>query len=204
MDIKKVCYLVLRFVTMIYYGIFFPFKTVGRENVPDGAAVICANHSNASDPFFMAYCIPPRYHLCLMAKQELFRNKILAFIFHAIGTFPVNRGAADMNAMKNALNCLKDGKKLGIFPEGTRTAEDGSVSPKAGAVRLAEKAGAPIVPIYIPRQKKMFKRMTIIVGEPYSVKKEKGKLSKDELEQLADELMDKIARLGHTSSDKAA
>ncbi len=197
MDFKKLLYTVLRFLVRITYGLLWPFKVYGRENVPEGAAVVCANHTHFSDPFYMAFAVPARYHVCFMAKQELFHSRPVAGLLRAIGTFPVNRGEADMNAMKTALNVLKSGKKLGIFPEGTRTHVDGEVSPKAGAVRLAQKAGAPLVPMFIPREKKLFKRMKIVIGKPFSLEG-LGRLTREDLERISDELMDKIAALGHT------
>lgn len=197
MDFKKLLYNILRFIVMCTYGLLWPFKVYGRENIPDGAAVICANHTHFSDPFYMAFATPPKYHLCLMAKRELFKCKPLGALLLGIGTFPVDRGAADMNAIKEALRVLRSGKKLGIFPEGTRTHADGEVSPKAGAVRLAEKAHAPLIPMFIPREKKLFHRIKVIVGKPFSLEG-LGKLSREDRERIADELMDKIARLGHT------
>ena len=197
MDGKMVLYRVLRFIVMVAVSLVKPFKIIGREKIPDGPAIICANHSSFTDPFYMAFAVPPKYHLCLMAKRELFDFKPLGWILRGIGTFPVNReSAGDMEAMKNALKVLKSGKKLGIFPEGTRTSEDGAVSPKAGAIRIAQKTGAPIIPMYIPRKKKFFRRNPIVVGDAMDVSS-MGRLSREDMERLADELMDKIARMGN-------
>ncbi len=197
MNSEKFWYDILRFITMIGIGLVRPFKVFGRENIPEGAAIVCANHSGASDPFYMAYALPRRDHLCLMAKAELFKNKILGFLLRLIGTFPVNRDSADLEAMKNAMRCLKEGRKLGIFPEGTRSDEDGKASPKGGAVRLAQKMGVPIVPMYIPRKKKFFRINPIIIGEPIVI--EKGRrLTHEEMESIAGGLMDKIHALGRT------
>ncbi len=197
MDGKMVLYRVLRFIVMVAVSLVKPFKIIGREKIPDGPAIICANHSSFTDPFYMAFAVPPKYHLCLMAKRELFDFKPLGWILRGIGTFPVNReSAGDMEAMKNALKVLKSGKKLGIFPEGTRTSEDGAVSPKAGAIRIAQKTGAPIIPMYIPRKKKFFRRNPIVVGDAMDVSS-MGRLSREDVEKLADELMDKIAQMGN-------
>lgn len=197
MDGKMVLYRVLRFIVMVAVSLVKPFKIIGREKIPDGPAIICANHSSFTDPFYMAFAVPPKYHLCLMAKRELFDFKPLGWILRGIGTFPVNReSAGDMEAMKNALKVLKSGKKLGIFPEGTRTSEDGAVSPKAGAIRIAQKTGAPIIPMYIPRKKKFFRRNPIVVGDAMDVSS-MGRLSREDMEKLADELMDKIAQMGN-------
>jgi 1-acyl-sn-glycerol-3-phosphate acyltransferase len=102
--------------------------------------------------------------------------------------------------MKNAMLCLKSGKKLGIFPEGTRSSEDGEVAPKVGAVRLAERNNAPLVPVYIPRNKKRFHRTTVVIGEPIYIEKIKGRRTKEQYDELADELMTKITQLGQQPS----
>ena len=101
-----------------------------------------------------------------------------------------------MYAMKTALSCLRKGKKLAIFPEGTRTHGDGDVAPKIGAIRMAEKVSAPLLPVYIPREKKNFKRTKIIIGKPFSVPKVSEKRSKKDYELLADQLMERIYDLG--------
>ena len=196
MDIQGMFYKFCRFIAVLTLGILYPFRAVGRKNVPDGAAVVCANHSSWKDPIFLAFAIPGKYHMCIMAKEELFRHKLFAAFFKAIGTFPVNRSTADMYAMKTALSCLRKGKKLAIFPEGTRTHGDGDVAPKIGAIRMAEKVGAPLLPVYIPREKKNFKRTKIIIGKPFSVPKVSEKRSKKDYELLADQLMERIYDLG--------
>lgn len=199
-DGKFSLYRVLRGIVMAAMWLVKPFRVFGKENIPAGPAVLCANHSSLSDPFYMAFAVPAKEHVCFMAKKELFKFKPFGWVLLHIGTFPVDREApADMEAMKNALNVLKAGKKLGIFPEGTRASEDGAVSPKAGAVRIAQKMGVPIVPMYIPRKKKFFRRNPIVVGEPMDVKS-LGKLTREEMERVADGLMDKITALGHTTA----
>ena len=195
MDIHSVLYKIYRFLAVLTLGIVFPFKVQGRENVPDGAAVVCANHSSWKDPIYLAFAIPGKYHMCIMAKEELFKSKFAAWFFRSIGTFPVNRNTADMYAMKTAMGYLKNGKKLAIFPEGTRTSQDGDVAPKLGAIRMAERVGAPLLPVYIPRHKKNFKRTLIRIGKPFYVTRDKGRRAREDYERLADELMQSIYRL---------
>ncbi len=203
MDWKKLAYRISRFVAIITLGIVIPFRVEGRRNIPEGAAIVCANHSSWTDPVLMAFAVPGKYHLCIMAKQELFRKKLPSLFFHMIGTFPVNRLTADMEAMKTSLMCLKGGKKLGIFPEGTRSSVDSAVAPKSGAVRLAEKTGAPLIPVYIPRQKKFFHRTSIIIGEPINVVKSAVRRTKEDYEALADQLMSRIESLAPPSAREA-
>ena len=196
MDMESVRYKIYRFFAVLTLGIVYPFKALGRENVPEGAAVVCANHSSWKDPIYLAFAVPGKYHMCIMAKEELFRHKFFAAFFKSIGTFPVNRATTDMYAMKTALGYLRKGKKLAIFPEGTRTSEDGDVAPKIGAIRMAEKVGAPLLPVYIPRNKRNFRRTKIIIGKPFYVSDPKTKKDKRDYEQLAEELMERIYNLG--------
>lgn len=200
MDWKKIFYRICRFLAILTLGLVWPFRAKGRKNIPEGAVIVCANHSHWIDPVLMCFALPGKHHVCLMAKQELFKNRLAAWFFRAIGTFPVNRLTADMEAMKTAIYRLKDGKKLGIFPEGTRSSEDNAVSPKAGAIRLAEKTGAPLLPVYIPRQKRRFHRTPVVIGEPFRIEKAPVRRSREDYEALADELMSRIERLGAPST----
>lgn len=197
MDGKYFFYTVLRGAAKALFWVFKPFRVIGREHIPDGPCVVCANHSGMSDPFYVAFALPVRQnHVCFMAKKELFKFKPLGWLLRGLGAFPVDRGAADMEALKTAFRVLKSGKKLGIFPEGTRTQADGQVSPKSGAVRIAEKAKTMILPVYVPRVKRFFRMNTIVIGEPMDLSA-MGRMSKETVERLSDELMDNIARLGH-------
>lgn len=144
-----------------------------RENVPaSGRCIVCCNHISIIDPVFLVFGVKRQIHY--MAKTEIFNNPITSWFFHAIGTFPVNRGSAvDTSAINNSMDILKDDRVMGIFPEGTRT-KDGSIGRfKPGAVMLAAKENAPIVPaaIYIKTSKvKPFCRPVIIYGKPITVK----------------------------------
>lgn len=183
-------------------GFFYPVKVLGTGNIPSGAAVVCANHSSWVDPFLMAFAFTKREHLCLMAKIELFKNKLVGGVLRAIGTFPVDRGKADISAMRIAMRYLKNGKKLGVFPEGTRAEKDGTVTAKGGAVRLAEKADVPVVPVYIPRRKRIFQRLTIVIGKPFKIERGAEKRCGEDYEKIASELMEEIVELGTCSAQK--
>ena len=84
-----------------------------------------------------------------------------------------------------------------IFPEGTRVHGTDSVRPKSGAVRMADRADVPVVPVYLPRDKKLFRKIRVVIGEPYHVHREPGKTYDD----LAEELMEKIWALGETERE---
>ena len=180
----------------VVLGLVYPVRVVGRENVPEGSAMVCANHSSWVDPVLMAFAISMKEQVCFMGKVELFKNKLIGGIFRAIGAVPVDRESADLEAVKTALRRLTSGRKVGIFPEGTRSAEEDTVTPKVGAIRIAEQARAPIVPVYIPRKKKLFRPMTIVIGQPVTILRQRERRTHEEYENLAEGLMNTIKSLG--------
>lgn len=176
-------------------GLFVREETIGRENLPDGAAVLCANHSSWSDPFLLWFAATKKHFVHIMAKAELFKIPVLSFFMRKLGVIPVDRGNSDVKAIKSSLRCLKEGTKLGIFPEGTRAKEDNAIEAKRGAVRIADKAGVPVVPVYIPRKKSLFRKTVVTIGKPYYINPEHEKLTPDDYLAAADELMKRINSL---------
>lgn len=110
-----------------------------------------------------------------LGKEELFHPKPLGWFMHSIGTFPVRRGEADLDAMRAALGLLNDGEAMLVFPEGTRQPSDDIGPIFDGTAWLAAKSGAPVLPVGIagtreamPSGAKFPKRtqVAIVVGEP--------------------------------------
>ena len=171
---------------------FYRYDVVGLENIPDGPAVICANHSSNFDPVMVSLAAGLKHHIHYMAKIELFRIPLVSAVIKAIGSFPVDRGNKDVRAIKTALRYLRAGEKIGIFPEGTRARTAGEKAAKNGAVRLADQTNVPLVPVYLPRKKRPFKKIRIEFKKPYTINPEHRKLSYEEYSVLAEQLMDRI------------
>jgi len=149
------------------------------------------------DPFLVAFSMGPKRQIHFMAKAELFRIPVVGPVLRAIGMFPVDREHGGAAAMKQAMKLLKNGEKVGMFPEGTRISSEEASATKAGAVRIAARMEVPIVPVYIPRKKRVFRFNTIVIGEPYRITLDK-KASSAEFDQAANELMEKIRVLGES------
>ena len=181
-----------------YISVFYRFTVIGLENIPEGAAVVCANHSANIDPFLVAIAFGIHNHMHVIAKIELFRIPVVSQILQKLGMISVNRGVLDANSVKSTFSYLKSGEKVVIFPEGTRVSEDDAVEAKAGAVKIADRTGAPLVPMFLPRKKPLFKRLPVVIGEPYYIEKQKQKRSIKDYSRLSDELMDKIKSLGYS------
>ena len=149
------------------------------------------------DPFFMIFSMGVGCHLHFMAKAEIFRVPVVGPALRGIGMFPVDRKSGGAQAMMGAMKLLKSGEKVGMFPEGTRIMTEEESVAKVGAVRLAARMGVPIVPIYVPRKKRLFRFNKTVIGAPYMLELDK-KASAEEFDQAANELMEKIRLLGES------
>jgi len=174
---------------------FRPIKVYGKENITKGAALVCANHSAMIDPFLIAlsYGIDDPIHV--MTKIEVFKVPVISTVLRKLGMISVDRSTIDVASIKTSLTYLKKGEKVVIFPEGTRISEYDSTAAKSGAVKLAERAGVPIVPVYLPRKKPFLKKIPVIFGEPYYIEKTEGKRTAEDYAALSEELMKKIQAL---------
>lgn len=177
----------------VYFGIFYRASFEGLENVPEeGALLICSNHISMLDMFLFGPRISRRIYF--MAKQELFKIPVLNVVLKGLGAYPVKRGYGDLQAAKTTMKLLGEGKVVGIFPEGHRRNKSKvKLKPKIGAVLFALESGAPILPVGIFGTYRLFSKIRVVYGKPYHLAGETGrKLPKAEMQQMADELMDRI------------
>jgi len=187
----------LKILTNIVFKLFFRVKVINIDKVPsEGGAIICANHNSMLDMFFLGFKL--KRWIYWMAKEELFRNPIMSFVFTKLGAFPVKRGTGDTAPIKQSYKILEEGKLLGIFPHGTRIAhskvEEKKVKP--GVVMIAMHTGAPIVPVCIQGSYKLFSRMNIIYGDPFKIEAEKDKkYTREELTEYSRQIIKKIYSL---------
>ena len=153
-----------------FFTIFFPTKVFGRKNLVKGKAIWACNHQSNWDIWVIGTRIFKRFYT--LGKQELFKIKIVGGYLKRLGTIPVARGKADIQAVKACLRVLKDkNKPLIIFPTGTRTSTPDEVQNlKNGVSLFATKADAKIVPIVLVRKPKFLRRNRMIIGEPIDPK----------------------------------
>ena len=192
----KIWFSILYCVIWPFFNLFHPCKAVGREKVPEGAAILCPNHTRMSDHFFVIFALGVKVKPRVMAKAELMSVPVIGWILKKAGVFAVERGKSDVGAVKEAIKCLKGGDKLLLFPEGTRH-KDGAMdeSGKTGAAMFSVRTGAPLVPIYLPAEKRWFRRTSVIFGEPFLPQVEGRKGSAEEYKTIAKDLMGRIAAL---------
>ncbi len=153
--------------------------------------IIYSNHTCYLDPFVLG-CFTKR-QIKFMAKAELYKNKLLGFIIHKLGTFPVRRGEADINAIKTALRLLKNGEILGLFPEGTRNRNGAIMDAEPGLSMIAIKAKVPVLPVAIVSTYRVFKPISMVIGTPiYLEEFYDKKLSMDDHKEISNSLMNKV------------
>lgn len=137
----------------VYHGarslieVFAVLEVEGWESIPEGACLFASNHQSMVDPPLVGSCLPRE--IAFVARRSLFDNPIFGFVIRACHSIPLDRGQADVGAIRAALGALAAGQGLLIFPEGTRSPDGVIADAKAGAGLLACRSGAPVVPVRI-------------------------------------------------------
>ena len=191
----NIIYVLAYIVLWPVFKIIKPAKCIHRERFPKGGALLCANHTRMSDPLFVAFALGFRYQIHVMAKEEIMHWPIIGWILKHGGIFGIKRGQADIKAIKTAMRYLKNGELLLIFPEGTRHQDGDFGDAKTGAAMLAVRTGVPIVPIYLPAEKRWFRWNQVVIGEPFYPKTAGKRATPEEYRKISDEVMMRIEAL---------
>jgi len=143
----------------------YRIETRGTEHFPkEGSVLLCTNHIHNFDPPVVGITAPrPIY---FMAKAELFKHPLSKKLMENIQAFPVKRGLSDREALRTGLKYLKEGKVVGLFPEGTRNTSGEVGKGLAGAGFFALRSTALVVPCAIIGPYKPFKKLRVIYGQP--------------------------------------
>ncbi|MCL2082967.1 MAG: 1-acyl-sn-glycerol-3-phosphate acyltransferase [Oscillospiraceae bacterium] len=189
-------YACIRAIIYLVYLILYRFRVLGRENVPPGGAVVCANHTSLADPVLAALAFKANDRPFFMAKSELFKNPLFGLLIKLLGAFPVERGASDLGALKHSLELLREGKKLLMFPQGTRFSDAETLELKSGVAMLALRTGLPILPVYITQGRKLFiNRIEVSIGVPFTPERKPGQDKNEAYHQITSRLAADIQAL---------
>lgn len=188
---KRILKAILYFIAIIYAR---P-KKVGENNIPkDGNCIICANHTHALDAPVLVLSL--KREVIFIGKEELFENKFLNWLGNSFDVIAIKRDSADMEAMKKSFKALKQGKVLGLFPEGTRNGMAKGVKVHNGAALIALKTNSPIIPIGIQGNFKPFRQIKLNIGKPMDFSEyAKEKNNKEVLEKITNQVMEEVVRL---------
>lgn len=190
----------------------------GLDRIPQhGGAILASNHLAVVDSFFLPLLVPRR--ITFLAKREYFTAPgpvgwLKKQFFTGAGQVPVDRsgGSAAQDAMDTAIRLLREGKLLGIYPEGTRSPDGRLYKGKTGVARMALDARVPVVPVAMigtdkvnPIGSRMWKphHVHIRVGEPLDFSRYAGMSGDRFIERsMTDEIMYSLMELsGQTYVD---
>jgi 1-acyl-sn-glycerol-3-phosphate acyltransferase len=147
--------------------------------------IIVANHCSYLDPPLVAVAYRQR-RVRFIAKVELWRGGFMNWYLTSIGTIPVERGGGGRDAIEEAIECVKQGACLGIFPEGTRSTTGEIGRGRSGFLVIAARTKAPLLPVLIegtfeslPTGAKKPKAHPIVAytGEPFELTDEQCDLT---------------------------
>jgi 1-acyl-sn-glycerol-3-phosphate acyltransferase len=151
----------------------YRIRVEGSDNIPDGPAILAANHVSYVDPVVMWGRTPRFIHM--VAKSDLWELPFIRWVLDFAGVIPVHRDTVDRTFIQTATRLLAEGSLVGIFPEGTRHREPGLGEGNDGVSFIALRAEAPILPVGIAGTDRImpdgarlprFPRVTMVVGKP--------------------------------------
>ena len=189
-------------------------RSTPTDRLPDGPVIVVANHTSFADGILLAL-VGRRLgrSLRLMATGGVFRSGLVGPLARRLGFIPVQRGtSAAAGSLDAAATALEAGEAVGLFPEGriTRDPQHWPERSKTGAVRLALRTGAPVVPVALVgaqqvvgttgivtrllRNTLLRPRVAVAVGEPIDVRRLAGVTAGQPVDEatvrrVADEVM---------------
>ena len=197
-------YKVVKFTLTYPMRFLCHMKVKGAENEPtpdQGTYLVIANHRTWADPIYLC-CALKHQQPHFMAKKELFKIPLLNLLIRALGAYPVNRGGADVGAIRHTIEMLKQGVCVGMFPQGHRYngVDPRTTSVKTGAAMIAQKADVQVLPVFIKvknNRHRFLCKKEIIVGKPVTMA-ELGynPEAPGEFQRIADALFERVCELG--------
>jgi 1-acyl-sn-glycerol-3-phosphate acyltransferase len=183
--------------------VLFRPTVTGAENIPlEGPVIIAPIHRSNVD-FALTLFISKR-KVFFMAKDSLFRVPLLGPLITHLGAFPIHRGSADRESMAHSEAVLRQGHALVLFPEGTRKEGLGVAPLHDGAMFVAARTGATIVPVGIggsdramPKGAKLPRpsKIRIVVGRAIDPPSSEGRVSRSALTAKSEELREALEKV---------
>jgi len=139
---------ILRAIALAVLRPLLSLRLIGVEGVPlDGPLLVASNHLSNADPIILEAVFPRP--LFFLGKAELFGNPVFRWVLRRFGGIPLERGTADLSAIRRARAVLEQGIALGIYPEGVRSRTVALVKGLPGAGLIAIQSGSPVLPVAI-------------------------------------------------------
>jgi len=168
---------------------------------PGVPTVVVVNHIHWTDVHVVGASLPLARWPWWIAKSELFKSRLLAWALRQLHVIPVRRGKSDIAALQAAEQVLRTGELVVVFPEGHRSEARSLIQGRGGAVRIALRSGAVIVPAAVWGTERGFLRamlrspVTLRFGEPYLPVASGETIGVEEMAALTEAMMVRIGML---------
>lgn len=183
--------------------ILFRMSVSGRENFPEGPAIIASNHTSFIDPPIVGIAAPEAVRY--LARASLFRYRFTNWLYRKLGAIPIRRDSADTSSIRTILRTLDEGDKIVMFPEGGRSRDGTFQKPMRGLGYIICKAKVPVIPAYVhgtfevlPPHRAIihFSKIVVSFGRPSHFDGVwSGRPSKEDYETIGAQIMERIAEL---------
>ncbi len=159
-------YSIAKALAWVLFHTVYPVTLHCREHLSlNGPYILICNHLSGLDPICVAHAVK-REEIAFLAKKELMQGSFAGKFLRAVHAIPVDRHNFDMAAMRTCTQALREGRALGIFPEGTRFKKGNMEELEAGVALLALRSGVPVVPMYIHGKLQPFRRIHCYADVP--------------------------------------
>lgn len=178
----------------LHFRFYNRLKVHNLSSFPEGEQplIVAANHSSNLDPLVVFAAFNSTKEINFMAKDSLFKNKLMNFVLRKMHAFPVTRGKTDIGAVKAVNKILKANKILGIFPEGKRNKKFDDL--KNGFSVFSIRNQTPIIPVHIKYSKGfLFKKIDVFILDPIIPPVFNKETLHDDMENLKNDFRDSIA-----------
>lgn len=173
---------VIAMAKVVFRALGITFHVTGAEHIPrTGGAVMAVNHIGYLDFTFAGFAAQPASRLVrFMAKREVFDHKVSGPLMRGMKHIPVDRTGVAADSYRLAVQALRAGEIVGVFPEATISESYDLKEFKTGAVRMAREAGVPVLPVVLWGSQRIYTKgrkpdltrgtpLRVVVGEPFTL-----------------------------------
>ncbi len=192
--------------------VLFRFRTLGKEHVPmQGGLLVAANHASYLDIPALGCALPRRAYF--LGRYDLFPNRLLGPLLRRLGWIPMRHYRLDRESFRTAIELIKGGKAVVIYPEGTRS-KDGRLGPgKPGIGIIVAETGCRVLPVYLEGTHDVLpvgavwirlRPIRVRIGEPLDFSSNAAHYAgKQFFQHVSRTVMERIAELGAVAQPKS-